>query len=230
MLAGEDSPKLEMIRLVSVCYDRLGNAPLCKMFDCPSLDGVRLLDVGGNKPGSSFFKKLSTSGQFERLNILKAQNRFKASQMKAFLKNLNLPNLRWLDIESSVDQDALDLFTEALPEMGLRYLSMRGGRCTFQENHLRGLFSPATLEHMRGVDLCIFRVDGPALLAVLDEAGELEEGQEPVRVNMTANRDVTETHGDLQAAIIARTTPTSRVQPYFESDYAFEASFYGCLD
>ena len=101
LLEGEDHPRYELVRLASFYDHGATNKALCNLFACPSLNGVRLLDVARNKVGGSFFKKLVASGRFDDLRVLRANNRFKNAHAKGLAELRHLPNLRFLSVVES---------------------------------------------------------------------------------------------------------------------------------
>ena len=222
VLAGVDSPKLSLVRLLSFHDDKLGNAQLSKVFDCPSLDGVVFLDVGRNKVGSSFFKKLVKSGQFDSLRILSVENvRVKKGLAKAIAGTLALPNLFTLDLdESRVDADGMDELVSALAKANLRAFRLSNYHVAFEERHLRELFAEeatANLEYVRIGE----RIDSPAMLDIVEERGTLAEGEEPIHIDLSGVRmDTTQTFSDysdqMQEAAEQRFGQPMKLQLHFE--------------
>jgi hypothetical protein len=235
LLAGEDHPRYGLVRLASFYDHGATNKALSNLFSCPSLDGVRLLDVAKNKVGGGFFKKLVKSGQFDELRILRANNTFKAAHARGLIELRHLPNLRYLSLGCRFEDDALDIFTPALREMRLYALNMIGDYSdygTMHERHLRDVFAPETLQDMRYIDLRDARLDGPALVRAWDALGDLAEGEEQVTVLMgdRGGRDFTGTHRDLKATLKEWRAPNKRIRPVFGSSFEATMPFYDCLN
>jgi hypothetical protein len=224
VLAGVDSPKLSLVRMVSFYSDRLSNGQLCKMFECPSLDGVQFLDIEGNKPGSSFFKKLAKGDQFANLwHLCVKGQHFKKGHAKALIAMLEgMPNLRVFDQRGGIlEPDLFDDVLSAFAAANLRTLTLGSGRA-LEERHLRTLLGEQMRASLRYLGLYGYRLDPEQLFAIIEEAGELGEGEEPLYLFMQSIRDSTGTYRDysdeLEEAAKARFDAPMRIAMRFGSD------------
>ena len=57
IIAGQDAPKFDLIRVASFHSTNLGNTQLMNLFECPSLRNVVLLDLEGTKPGGELLQE-----------------------------------------------------------------------------------------------------------------------------------------------------------------------------
>ena len=154
ILAGQDAPKLRLVRELSYNDQKLVGKTAMGLFECHHLVNVELLDVGWNKLPATFFKRLATSPQGARVRVLLSENnKIQKGAAKAMGATDALPCLRHLKLNRcNFDKGAFELLLQDAGGLGrLEWLDI--GDARLSEGDIRALIGAEHLAGMRVLEL-----------------------------------------------------------------------------
>ncbi len=217
ILAGVDSPKYNIIRVGGFSSDNLGNTVLMNIFKCTSLNRVELLDLERNKVGVGFMKALANSVQFDGVKFLSLSScAISKGMMKPLLGRQGLSSLRYLNIDGTVKEDALDLVCSNILEMGVSVISLPR-HMKMNQDRLEAMLSDDALDMLSLIDTGLFtRFDESVLFERIEEVGVSDES--PVVINMSACED----HKGIQERYQERFTGRERIRLSFDVHFGWD--------